>query len=191
MPRSKPSAPVKADRVSLPASSWRRIASQLGLDELPELCRVRVEVCLAHHLKVERAERERKDKAGAGHVEAAIARACKTLEELVALDSDIDAESLRILRPHAKVFIAAGRDRIRELLDMPRATAHHELLRLTCPVLRLIFQENAQPDFNTKARLRRFVFEALRAVGIATPGIDETRLERLDEYLDTRPRAPR
>jgi hypothetical protein len=173
--------------MTLPVDSYQRIASYLGLAELPELCKRRIQESLARHHRLERAERERKDKAAAGHVEAAIASACKTLEELVALDSGIDAESLRILRPHAKAFITAGRDRIRELLDMPRANTHHDLLRVTCPSLRLIFQEHARPDFRSKAHLRRFAFETLNAAGIATPGIDASHLERLDEYLDRRP----
>jgi hypothetical protein len=191
MPRPELPSPAELARVGLSGGAYNRLAGQLGLKELPQPCRQRIEECLARHVESERAERERKDKAAAGHVEAAIARACKTLEELVSLDSGIDAESLRVLRPHAKTFITAGRDRIRELLAMPRAYTHHVLLRVTCPSLRSIFQQHAQPGFNTRAHLRLFTFEALTAAKIVTPGIDATHLDRLDEYLDARPQPLR
>jgi hypothetical protein len=183
----RPDASVEPKPEPLAAQVARRLAAMLGRPQLPALCIEQLGECLARHRDAARAERERKNKAAAGNVEVAIARACKTLEELVALDSGIDADSLRILRPHAKAFIVAGRDRIAQLMNTPRAFPHEELLRQTCPVLRHIFQQHADTGARTRSNLRRFAFEALRAAEIELPNIDATRLDRLDSYLD----APR
>lgn len=188
MPRAKSPLPIEVERFALPAGASRRLARLLGRRELPGLCVDELGECLARHLDAGRAERERKNNAAAGNVESAIARACKTLEELVALDSGIDAESLRILRPHAKAFITAGRDRIAELLRMPRVYPHQELLRQTCPHLRLIFERYVAAGANRRANLRLFAFEALTAAHIETADVSGRHLYRLDEYLDAAPR---
>jgi len=184
MPPPEPPSPVELERVALSREAKRELARLAGYEELPAGCTAEVGECLARHLEAEQAERERKNSATAGNVEIAIANACKAVEELVALDGGIDAESLRILRPHAKAFITAGRDRIAELLRLPRTYAHREVLRMTCPTLRRIFEKHVRPGFNTRGNLQRFVFKALRAAGIETPRIDEAHLERLDDFLD-------
>jgi len=167
--------------VSLPREARRRLARLLGRAELPLRCLEELGACLARHIEEGRAEVERKNKAGPGDVEAAIAEACKTLEELVGLDSEIDADSLRILRPHARAFISAARDRIAELLRMPRAYTQHDVLRRTCPRLRAIFERHVASGANRRQNLRRFAFEALFVTGAGTAGIHAARL---DEYLD-------
>ena len=182
-----PGAPTTDDRFALQAGARKRLARLLGRESLPALCVEELGACLAHHLDAARTERERKNNAAAGSIEEAIARACKTLEELVALDSGIDPESLRILRPHAKSFITAARDRIAELMRVPRAYSHHELLMKTGPFLRLIFERYVRGAANTRANLRLFALEALTAADIVKPRIHETRIERLDEYLDAAP----
>ena len=183
MPHAKPSAPEPPEPLALPREARRRLARLLGREELPLRCYEELGSCLARYLETTRAEVERKNRSAPGDVEAAIANACQTLEELVGLDSGIDADSLRILRPHARSFISAARDRITELLRMPRAYSPHELLRQTCPRLRAIFESHVAAGANTRQNLRRFVFEALFATGARTAGIDAARL---DEYLDAR-----
>jgi len=167
--------------MSLTPDARRRLARLLGREELPLRCFEELDACLTRHLEADRAEVERKNRAAPGDAETAIANACQALEELVGLDSEIDAESLRILRPHARAFIRAARDRIAELLRMPRAYSHHELLRQTCPRLRQIFERYVLSGANKRQNLRRFAFEALFAAGAATEGID---VARLDRYLD-------
>jgi hypothetical protein len=181
MPRAKPAAPEPLEPFALPRAARRRLARLLGREELPLRCYEELGACLAGYLEATRSELERKNKSAPGDAEAAIANACQSLEELVGLDSGIDAESLRILRPHARSFISAARDRITELLKAPRAFSPHELLRQTCPRLRRIFESHVAGGANSRQNLRRFVFEALFATGARTEGIDAARLER---YLD-------
>ena len=187
MPRPKPSSPVRLERIPLSPGDCKRIALHLGHEELPALCADELGECLACHLKAVRADGERQNKSTAGNVEAAIVKAWRAVEELAALDTGIDANTRRSLKPTADAFISAAQSRIAELQGVPRIYPHQEMLRQTCAFLRLIFEKHVQAGFNTRGNLRRFAFEVLGTVDIDKPSIDEAHLDRLDEFLDAPP----
>jgi hypothetical protein len=189
MPRPKAPASLVVDRIPLAAPDCKHLALLLGYEELPPQCRDELGEVLACHLQAARAERELADKPKTtpGNVVAAIVKACNAVEDLIALDSGVDADTRRDLRASAKAFLEAAQIRIGELGAMPRVYPHLEPLRQTCAILRLIFEKHALLNSRTSSNLRRFAFRALQAADIQTPSIDESNLTRLDEYLHAEP----
>lgn len=187
MPRPTPPSPVRVERFPLKPEDRERLASHLGREELPALCADQLGDILARHLEAHRAEGNRQDKTTPGNVAVAIGRVCRALEKLVALDSGIDVDTRRSLKPAADAFIFEAQARIAELQNMPRIYPRREILRLTGPYLRLIFKEHVQVGFDERRNLRWFALYALWAAGVDTRSIDEAHLDRLDEYLDAEP----
>ena len=192
MPRSKhkPPTPVHSDRFPLPAKTVRSLAPLIGREELPAQCATELEELLACHLRLAQDEQEREGKAPAGDVEAAILKATAAVRHLTRLDAGLDADSYRTLKPRADAFIAAAQARLADLRGLPRIYPHQEPLRVTCPLLRRIFEKHAYEGFNTRGNLRRFAFLTLRAADVVTSSVEEARLERLDEYLDAELQLP-
>lgn len=191
MPRPKPPSPVEVDQFPLTAQDRKRLGVSLGFELLPPDCADLVGELLANHLKAGRALRGREKGTTAGGVEAVIEKARNALEPFTAMDSGIDADTFRRLRPLAGPFLAAADERLRELQGMPRVYPERELLRETCCRLRMIFEGYAAPDFKADlSARRRFAFDALTAAGIELPSIDDAHLKRLDEFLDASPQQP-
>ena len=192
MPRPKPRrpSPAHSDRFPLPPRTARSLAALIGREELPAQCATELEELLACHLRGAHAELERDGKRAAGEVEAAILKATAALRQLTRLDAGIDADSYRMLKPRADAFMAAAQARLAELRGLPRTYPHQEPLRVTCPLLRRIFEKHAHEGFNTRGNLRRFAFLALAAAGIVASSVEEAHLERLDEYLEAELQLP-
>ena len=182
--------PVPLERFPLPAKTARTLAALIGCEQLPTQCATELEELLACHLRVAHAERKRESKTTVGRVEAAIIKATSAVRHLTRLDAGIDAETYRTLKPRADAFLAAAEAHLAGLRGGPRSYPHQEPLRLTCPLLRRIFERHAYEGFSTRGNLRRFAFVALSAADIASWALDEAHLERLDEYLDAEPQLP-
>lgn len=190
MPRPKPPSPELSDRFPLPPRTARSLAALIGREELPAQCATELEELLACHLRAARAELERDRKTAAGEVEAAILKVTAAIRQLTALDAGIDADTYRMLKPRADAFMAAARARLAELRGLPRTYPHQESLRVTCPLLRRIFEKHAHEGFNTRGNVRRFAYLALAAADIVASPVEESHLERLDEYLDAELQLP-
>ena len=186
MLRPKEPSPVVVDRFPLTVQDQRRLALLLGLEELPPRCTALLGDLLAVHLKAARALREptQEIRTRPG-VAAVIAKARKALRPFTEIDTGIDADTLQSLKPHVDAFLAAADKRLAELGAMRRVYWYRQPLYLTCPRLRVIFEEFAVPDIRSERRhLRRFAFDALTAATIELRSIDERHLDRLDEFLD-------
>ena len=106
-------------------------------------------------------------------------------------DRDMAAKD-RVAARTAKRISAALNRMARDLPESVAAQAAladviAELTRLEPWFLRLIFERYVRGAANTRANLRLFALEALTAADIVKPLIHETRIERLDEYLDAAP----
>jgi hypothetical protein len=187
MPRPKTRLPALPDRFPLPTRTTRSLAVLIGCDELPAQCRTELEELLAAHLRAAHADGERKGETSPDRVEAAIARATAAVRQLTRLDTGIDAETYRILKPRAEAFILAAEERLAELSGSPRSPPLQDPLRLTGPFLRKIFERHVSQGFNTRGNLRSFAFIALHAANIVASSVDEADLDLLDEYLDAEP----
>ena len=190
MRRPKTRSPLLPDRFPLPARSARSLAALIGCEELPAQCTIELEELLAAHLRAARADGERKGETSRDQVEAAIVRATSAVRQLTRLDTGIDADTYRILRPRADAFIAAAEARLAELTGLPRNPPLQDPLRQTGPFLRKIFERHVSQGFNTRGNLRRFAFIALNAASIVTSSVDEADLDLLDEYLYAEPLLP-
>jgi hypothetical protein len=123
------------------------------------------------------------------------AEACRKLAALVGceqLPQECAEEVAALLACHRRAADAERRRARRKAPPAkPRAASRinprRDLLRLTCPLLRRIFEQHVQQGFHTRGNLRRFAFVALKAAAIATPPVDESHLDRLDEFLDAEP----
>jgi hypothetical protein len=186
MPRPRPPSPVPITRVPISVRDNKRLSRFLGLEQLPAKCADAIGEVLACALKIRRTEKSRTSKTTAGNVESAIAIAARELELLVALDSGLDDESRTHLKPAVDAFAAAAHQRVAELRKMERVLPHQEILRSAGPFLRVIFERYANPDFRKLSNLRRFAYHALKSAELAT-GIDESHLDRLDNFLNAEP----
>jgi len=184
MPRRKAASPVIPERFPLSAAYCEQLALCIGHEQLPRDCAAELGELLNCHLQSERVLRTQKSKTTAGNVVAAIDKVRSAVQELIALDSGIDADTRRDLKPTADAFLAATEARLNELSGTSRVYPHKELLLMTCPLLQRIFEKHALRGFNTRGNLRRFALLALKAADIATPSVDEEHLDRLDKLLD-------
>lgn len=186
-PRPRAPSPDLPDRLPLPARTVRALATLIGCEKLPAQCATELEELLACHLRLAHAERKRDSNKATGKVEAAIVKAMSAVRQLTGLDTGIDADSYRVLKPRSDSFLAAAEARLAELRGLPR---QQEPLRMTGPFLRRIFERHAAEGFNTRGNLRRFAFIALCAADIVASSVDEAHLDRLDDYLDADPQLP-
>jgi hypothetical protein len=190
MPPAKTPSTELPDRFALTAKAARSLAVLIGCEELPAQCATELEELLAAHLRAARAERERKAEPAGGKIEAAIAKAAAAVRYLARLDSGIDADTYRVLRPRADAFLAAAEARLAELRGLPRPPLQQEPLRLTGPFLRRIFERHVREGFSTRGNLRQFACIALKAANVLGASVEEADLDLLDEYLDAEPQLP-
>jgi hypothetical protein len=184
MTRPNALSQVVADRFPLSAEARRKLAALIGCEELPPSCADELAALLGCHRRAAAAERRRERKAPGGKVTAAIVQATTAVQQLTAVDTGLDAETRRVLKRAAEAFVAAAEARLATLRSASRLYPHQELLRLTCPLLRKIFEEHVQQGFDTRGNLRRFAWLALNAAAVVRLSLDESHLDALDEFLD-------
>lgn len=190
MPRAKSPSPLGGRpevNFSLDTLAIKRLASLLGRDSLIDLEINVLNEILTINLTSRKWLKKQKVKTTRANLIAALNKLLVDIrpfsDEKI---SGMDAETFEKLSPAIHQVEKIVNSRIVELKAHPRIIQENEMLRNTCPQLRIFFDHAAACNLKgDRPSLRKFVFEALSSANIWS-GIDEAHLDRLDDYLNAK-----
>ena len=170
------------------------ITKHLGLTDLPYGCIQVLQEVLNKHIHALETLDDLQNKTTPSNVKAALEKLRKDIKPFIAVSknsdnklvvlSGLDSDSYNLLEPTLNKLNVDLEKRIGELNDKEfRVILNLELLRETCPRLRMIFNKYSSSEMkNNLNALYSFTHEALISADIKSPG-DNNHLSRLKEYL--------